>query len=202
MSLASRAPTWLNLRAIAPATRARQDQDGIEKKVLYVQQGGRELLSAFQFKDGKLDPAVAQVLQALPLQMSRWQIAFHEGTLPSNHGFDETNQENLDRVALIVDAAPSSSPPRFHPRIASWCFPTGRIAKGPTCARVQSWLRLLKVRSLHECGQTGSRNVRGDCFRMRRVGVGVPRYRPLRRLQDRPNEQGRGTRWLAHRDRP
>ncbi|WP_051334033.1 hypothetical protein [Mesorhizobium sp. WSM3224] len=75
----------------------------VEKKVFSVQLGGRELFPAFQFREGKPDPAVAQVLRALP-QMSRWQIAFW--FVSSNPWLDgKVPSENLDRVALIVDAA-------------------------------------------------------------------------------------------------
>ena len=47
-----------------------------EKKAFSVQLGGRELFPAFQFRDGKPDWAVAQVLDALPSGMNEWQVAF------------------------------------------------------------------------------------------------------------------------------
>ncbi|UCI31771.1 hypothetical protein [Mesorhizobium sp. B4-1-4] len=75
-----------------------------EKKVFSVQLRGRELFPAFQFRDGKPDPAVAQVLQALPPKMSQWQVAFW--FVSSNPWLDgKVPSENLERMALVVEAA-------------------------------------------------------------------------------------------------
>ena len=75
-----------------------------EKKAFSVQLSGRELFPAFQFRDGKPDPAIAQVLAALRPGMSQWQVAFWfvssnpwlDGGIPS---------ENFDKAALLVEAA-------------------------------------------------------------------------------------------------
>ena len=75
-----------------------------EKKAFSVQLGGRELFPAFQFRDGKPDPAVARVLDALPPEMGQWQVAFWfvssnpwlDGAIPS---------ENIDKAASLVEAA-------------------------------------------------------------------------------------------------
>ena len=70
-----------------------------EGKAFSVQLGGRELFPAFQFKDGKPDPAVAQVLDALPPGMSQWQVAFW--FVSSNPWLDGgVPAENLARVDL------------------------------------------------------------------------------------------------------
>lgn len=75
-----------------------------EKKAFSVQLGGRELFPAFQFRDGKPDPAVAQVLAALPPGMSQWQVAFW--FVSSNPWLDGgVPSENLDKVASVVEAA-------------------------------------------------------------------------------------------------
>jgi hypothetical protein len=75
-----------------------------EKKAFSVQLGGRELFPAFQFRDGKPDPAVAQVLDALPPGMSQWQVAFW--FVSSNPWLDGgVPSDNLDKVASIVEAA-------------------------------------------------------------------------------------------------
>lgn len=75
-----------------------------EKKAFSVQLGGRELFPAFQFKDGKPDPAVAQVLDALPSGMSQWQVAFW--FVSSNPWLDGgVPSENLGKVAAVVEAA-------------------------------------------------------------------------------------------------
>ena len=75
-----------------------------EKKAFSVQLGGRELFPAFQFRDGKPDWAVAQVLDALPSGMSQWQVAFW--FVSSNPWLDGgAPSKNLNRVASLVEAA-------------------------------------------------------------------------------------------------
>ena len=75
-----------------------------EKKAFSIELSGRELFPAFQFKDGKPDPAVAQVLAALPPGMSPWQVAFW--FVSSNPWLDgKVPSQNLDRVASVVEAA-------------------------------------------------------------------------------------------------
>lgn len=75
-----------------------------EKKAFSVQLSGRELFPAFQFRDGKPDPAIAQVLDALPPGMSQWQVAFW--FVSSNPWLDgKIPSENLDKVASVVEAA-------------------------------------------------------------------------------------------------
>jgi hypothetical protein len=75
-----------------------------ERKAFSVQLGGRELFPAFQFRDGKPDPAVAQVLDALPTGMSQWQVAFW--FVSSNPWLDGgVPSENLAKVDSVVEAA-------------------------------------------------------------------------------------------------
>ncbi|TIN06102.1 hypothetical protein [Mesorhizobium sp.] len=75
-----------------------------ERKAFSVQLSGRELFPAFQFKDGKPDPAVARVLEALPPGMSQWQVAFW--FLSSNPWLDGgVPSENLGKVDAVVEAA-------------------------------------------------------------------------------------------------
>ncbi|MFC3326067.1 hypothetical protein [Mesorhizobium cantuariense] len=75
-----------------------------EKKIFSVQLRGRELFPAFQFRDGKPHPAVAQVLQALPPKMTQWQVAFW--FVSSNPWLDgRVPSENLEQVASVVEAA-------------------------------------------------------------------------------------------------
>ncbi len=75
-----------------------------EKKVFSVQLRGRELFPAFQFVDGKPAPAIAKVLEALPPQMSPWQVAFW--FVSSNPWLDgKVPSANLGRTALVVEAA-------------------------------------------------------------------------------------------------
>jgi hypothetical protein len=62
------------------------------------------LFPAFQFTDGKPDPAVAQVLDALPSGMSQWQVAFW--FVSSSPWLDGgVPLANLNRVASPLEAA-------------------------------------------------------------------------------------------------
>lgn len=75
-----------------------------EKKVFSVQLRGRELFPAFQFVDGKPLAVIAKVLQALPRQMTPWQVAFW--FVSSNPWLDgKVPSENLNQSALVVEAA-------------------------------------------------------------------------------------------------
>ncbi|MEO3388770.1 hypothetical protein [Mesorhizobium sp. CAU 1741] len=75
-----------------------------ERKVFSVSARRQELYPAFQFRDGKPDPAIAQILSELPSKMTAWQIAFW--FVSSNSWLDgRAPQSTLDDPAAAIAAA-------------------------------------------------------------------------------------------------
>lgn len=73
-------------------------------KIFGMRSGGREVYPAFQFKEGAPRPAIAEILAALPRDMSGWQIAFW--FVGPNEWLDGARPvERLDDEAGVVAAA-------------------------------------------------------------------------------------------------
>ncbi len=75
-----------------------------EKRIFAVRNGGVDLFPHFLFRDGAPRKGIKKILEALPEDMSPWQIALW---FASGNGWlgDKAPQDCLDDVSLVVDAA-------------------------------------------------------------------------------------------------
>ena len=75
-----------------------------EKRIFAVPYGPTDLFPAFQFADGAPRPIIRQILEALPADMTPWQIAFWFAS--ANGWLDgKAPQDSLGKSEDVLDAA-------------------------------------------------------------------------------------------------